>query len=327
MNTELDTELQKIFAEIDLIAADNRSGAAEILGRAAELFSMLGSGCPAIQSLDAEPARRIALRTCVALVRAQPLMAPLARLASAVAGQALRYGQPSRPSTGHDLVAQAAASARAFIEHSMKAAARVATIAAGLLRDGATILTHSRSSTVVAALLEARSAGRRFSVIATEGRPGLEGRALSKQLARHDVAVSLVADAAAGLMMDESDMVFLGADRVTNDSLLNKIGTRMIALAAREKNIPVYALSDTTKFINKATDQTGERDERSADEIWPDPPRGVRIVNRYFEPTPLDYFTGIVTEEGILLPRDAGERADSARLDQALIDLLQSGYE
>jgi len=321
LNIDLDAELRKVFSEIDLIAADNRSGAAEIIARAAAVFSTLESSCPAIQPLDAETARRLALRTCVALSRAQPDMAPLARLASAVAEQVNASG------TGRDVIARAAASARDFIELSTRATACAATVAASLLRNGATILTHSRSSTVLTALLEARSAGLRFSVIATESRPGLEGRSLSAELARNGMEVSLVADAAAGLMMAESDMVLLGADRVTPDSVVNKIGTRMIALAARENGLPVYALADTTKFINSIVVPEDVRDERSAGEIWPDPPRGVRVVNRYFEPTPLDHFTGIVTEEGILLPRDAGERAKSTSLDQVLIKALRNENE
>jgi translation initiation factor eIF-2B subunit delta len=321
LNTDLDIKLQKVFSEIDLIASDNRSGASEIIVRASAVFSTLESSFLAIQPLDAETARRLALRTCVALLRAQPEMAPLARLASAVAEQVKASG------TGRELIARAAASARDFIELSTKATARAATVAAALLQNGATILTHSRSSTVVAALLEARRAGLRFSVIATESRPGLEGRSLSEELARNGLEVSLVADAAAGLMMTESDMVLFGADRVTPDFVVNKIGTRMIALAAGEKGLPVYALADTTKFINSIVVRAGERDDRSAGEIWTDPPRGVRVVNRYFEPTPLDLFTEIVTEEGILLPRDAGERAESTRLDQVLIGALEHETE
>jgi translation initiation factor eIF-2B subunit delta len=317
LNIDLDAELRKVFSEIDLIASDNRSGAAEIIVRASAIFSALESSCLAIQPLDTEPARSLALRTCVALLRAQPDMAPLARLSSAVAEQVKASG------TGRELIARAAASARDFIELSTKATARAAAVAAALLRNGATILTHSRSSTVAAALLEARRAGLRFSVIATESRPGLEGRSLSEELARKGLEVSLVADAAAGLMMTESDMVFFGADRVTPDYVVNKIGTRMIALAARENGLPVYALADTTKFINSIAALEGVRDERSAGEIWPDPPSGVRVLNRYFEPTPLGLFTGIVTEEGILLPRDSGERAESTRLDQTLIEALR----
>ncbi|HWP43409.1 MAG TPA: translation initiation factor eIF-2B [Blastocatellia bacterium] len=316
MSKEIDSALQGVYSQIDLIASDTRSGAAEILRRAEAVFSLLEHLNSGAESPDTREAIRIIIETCAALVRAQPGMAPLARLASAVAERARDYEQPLT-------LAQAALTARSFIERARLQAARAASVASGLIDEGATVLTHSRSSTVVAALLEAVREGRRFSVVATESRPGLEGRTLALELAREGLEVSLVADAAADSMMAGSSMVLFGADRVTPDALVNKIGTRMIALAARERGVPVYALTDSTKFIAAVAGLGEAGDERSGDEIWPGAPAGIRIVNRYFEPTPLDYLTAVVTEEGPLAPADARRRAESSRLDQSLIEALR----
>lgn len=324
MNKENKTQLKSVYAEIGRIAADNRSGAAEILGRAREVFSLLESSASAVEDFDTEQAASLVLEISVALVRSQPDMAPLARLASSVVSQAMGYRKSHMKLGAHDLIAQATASARSFIEQSKADAARVAALAADLIAEGATILTHSRSSTVVAAFVEASRAGRNFQVIATESRPGLEGRTLAEEVARHSIAVTIIADAAADSMMARAEAVLFGADRVTPEFLVNKTGTRMIALAARERRLPVYALSDTTKFINPAGFPCEGEDKRSGDEIWPDAPAGIRVVNRYFEPTPLDYFTGIVTEEGILSPEAARKRAETSLIDSALLVRLSS---
>ncbi|HEY7543807.1 MAG TPA: translation initiation factor eIF-2B, partial [Blastocatellia bacterium] len=187
-----------------------------------------------------------------------------------------------------------------------------------LIKENATVLTHSRSSTVVATFRAALERGRKFHVIATESRPLLEGRRLAHELASEGAAVTLIADAAVALVIDQIDFVLVGADRITPRHLVNKIGTRMIALAAAENNIPVYALADATKFINIAADE----ESRDPDELWADAPAGIRIINRYFEPAPLDLFTRIITEDGALEIKEARRRAEESLLHPSIIAIL-----
>jgi translation initiation factor 2B subunit (eIF-2B alpha/beta/delta family) len=299
---------------IDDIAFDNRSGAAEILIRAGEVFHLLAQSEKEMDALDQETARNLVIKTCVALIKAQPRMAMLANLADRVATKALSDDQPT---------AAAARSAQEFIR-GVEAALKVVTDSAALLiKDGSVVLTHSRSSTVLAAFKKARLSGRDFSVVATESRPGFEGRHLAASLAEQGVSVSLVADAAAALELSRADIALVGADMITPQVLINKIGTRMIALAARELNRPLYALSDTSKLINDgalsdgALSNAGD-DRHNADELWPNAPDGVEVINRYFEPTPLSYFTKIITEDGLLDPAEVRLRAEDKRLNKAL---------
>jgi translation initiation factor 2B subunit (eIF-2B alpha/beta/delta family) len=289
------------------IASDNRSGAAEILRRAARVFSLLDD------ANDANDPSAV-VETCAAMIEAQPAMAPLANLASAVA-RAARARATLTPRAAAD-------AALAFISDAERRAAETASHAARLVREGQTVLTHSRSSTVLAALNEARSHGRSFTVVATESRPMLEGRALAEHLSSQSISVTVIADAAAALMMDSVDVVLVGADRVTPDSVVNKIGTRMIALAALERGIPVYALSDSSKFINFSEPSSLEGERRSGDELWPQAPGQLVVANYYFEPTPLTYFTAIITEGGEVAPSEAARRAQAAALDQSLIEAL-----
>jgi ribose 1,5-bisphosphate isomerase len=244
-------------------------------------------------------------------------MSPILRLASASVSAA-------RVAAGARQVFDAAeAAAVRFIENSAAKARDAALQASGMVSGGARVLTHSRSSTVLCSFIEARRAGRDFSVVATESRPMFEGRALSEALAGEGIAVTLIADAAASLVMDRVDFVFVGADKITAQYLVNKIGTRMIALAARERGVPVYALCDTSKFICADYLTSLVRNEKSANELWPDAPSRVATMNPYFEHTPLPYLTGIITEDGALTSDEAARRADEISIDGVLEDALE----
>jgi translation initiation factor 2B subunit (eIF-2B alpha/beta/delta family) len=191
-----------------------------------------------------------------------------------------------------------------------------------MIGSGATVLTHSRSSTVLAAFVEARRRGNDFSVIATESRPVLEGRALAEALAAQGTRVSVIADSAAASVLNQVDLVLVGADKITPEYLVNKIGTRMIALAARERAVTVCAVCDTSKLIDADYHIASAGDRRSVDELWPEAPKGVVVVNRYFEPTPLALFTTIITEQGELSPEETARRAERASIDSELADAL-----
>jgi translation initiation factor 2B subunit (eIF-2B alpha/beta/delta family) len=273
---------------LDEIASDNRSGAAEILRRAAALYSQLDSAL-AQETIDFS----------VELARAQPRMSSLIRMANEV------------------LKSSPDAAAR-FVEEATRAAGAAATHAANLIDEGARVLTHSRSSTVLEAFAQARRAGKSFAVVATESRPMFEGRTLAEALVKQDVPVTVIIDAAAARAIEEVDLVLVGADAITPVSVLNKVGTRMIALAAREKGIRVFSVCETSKFI--CEDCLPREHEHPAAELWPDAPAEVSITNKYFESTPLSLFTGIVTEHGILSSDQAAQGAVEVSIDGRLVE-------
>jgi len=41
-----------------------------------------------------------------------------------------------------------------------------------------------------------------------------------------------------------------------------------------------------------------------AEEILTDPPKRLKIINRTFDITPLSHLTGVITEKGLLSPRE-----------------------
>jgi translation initiation factor 2B subunit (eIF-2B alpha/beta/delta family) len=307
-----DTTRQTDAAIRDL-ASDNISGAAEILRRAVAVFSLLADELNHQDSLGIQETRHSVCTKCIELAKAQPDMGSLLRLAS----EAL---SATRAQTSvREVLKSAADAARGFVESATGSAHAAALHSMNLIRDGSTLLTHSRSSTVLEALIEARRAGKHFEVIATESRPMLEGRKLAGELSSKGIHVTLIADAAAALFIERTDLIMVGADKLTPEHLVNKIGTRMIAFAAGELRVPIYAACDTSKFIAADYFADMTRNQRNASELWTDAPKEVAVSNRYFEATPLAYFTAVITERGALSNSETSACAREAHIDPALV--------
>lgn len=157
------------------------------------------------------------------------------------------------------------------------------------------LLTHSVSSTVSRVLRALPRSG--LSVVVTESRPGLEGWTLAADLARDGIAVTYITDAQAGIFVEQVDAVLFGADAILDDgAVVNKAGTRLIALAAREAQVPVYVCSESFK----CTEQSRTRvalEEKSGSELRPPPVPGIRARNCYFEITPPELVTDWLSDE------------------------------
>ena len=117
------------------------------------------------------------------------------------------------------------------------AAPAIAAYAAPLLTGK--LYLHSRSATVEATLRAIASSRTDRRVIVSESRPGGEGVALARSLRAEGWDVTLVADAACGVLMREADAVVIGADSVRADgSVVNKVGSFPLAMAARTAGVP-----------------------------------------------------------------------------------------
>jgi ribose 1,5-bisphosphate isomerase len=171
---------------------------------------------------------------------------------------------------------------------------------ASTLVAGKRILTLSRSGSVEAALLSAQP--RPFVVVA-ESRPGNEGVGVAESLSKAGLAVALVTDAGMADAIEgyELGLVLLGADRVLpSGAIVNKIGSRLAALAAREKRLPTYVVSASDKV---SVTESVEMESGDSTDMY----RGaasIEVRNRRFELVPADLIDGIVTERGILRASD-----------------------
>ncbi len=181
---------------------------------------------------------------------------------------------------------------------------RIMEIGAKRIRDGDIILTHCHSSAVTGALMFAHEQGKEFKVINTETRPKYQGRITSREMIEAGIDNTMIVDSAARHYMKEVDFVIVGCDALTSEgNVINKIGTSQVALAAYEARIPFYVLGTLLKFdpITIQGDY-GAIEERNTDEIWADPPEGLKIRNPAFDVTRRDYVSGLISEEGIISP-------------------------
>ncbi len=196
--------------------------------------------------------------------------------------------------------------ARKFIESSEKAIERIGKIGSRRIRDGDTVLTHCNSMAALSVIGTAHKAGKKIRVIATESRPRYQGILTIGILDELGIDTELIVDSAVRSVMNEVDLVVVGADVVTaNGTLVNKIGTAQIALCAHEARTSFMVAAETYKFSPMTI--LGELvpiEERSPGEILPDflKYKHVRIRNPAFDVTPHQYIDLICTEVGAISP-------------------------
>ena len=181
---------------------------------------------------------------------------------------------------------------------------RIVEIGTKRFHNGDVVLTHCHSSAVTATFIKAKENGIDYSVIQTETRPKYQGRITGRELIEAGIDTTMIVDSAARHFMKEIDFVVVGSDAITSEgNVINKIGTSQVALAAHEARIPFYVVSTLLKFDPVTIYGEFEAiEERDTQEIWGQPPIGLKIRNPAFDVTRRDYIHGIITEQGILSP-------------------------
>jgi methylthioribose-1-phosphate isomerase len=187
-----------------------------------------------------------------------------------------------------------------------------------LLEDGSTVLTHCNAGALAAAgdygtalgvIRGARDAGKRIAVIADETRPFLQGARLTAwELHKDEIPVTLITDNMAGHVMKKGqvDAVVVGADRIAaNGDAANKIGTYMVAVLARQHDIPFYVAAPiSTIDLNSISGDDIPIEERDAREVTHIreqrlAPEGIEVQNPAFDVTPNELITAIITDKGV----------------------------
>jgi len=191
-----------------------------------------------------------------------------------------------------------------------------------LIKDGDTILTHCNAGelatveygTALGVVRATWEEGKKIKVIADETRPLLQGARLTAfELKRDGIPVTLITDNMAGYVMSKGliNKVIVGADRIVQDAVVNKIGTYSVAVLAHEHGIPFYVAAPKSTFDlkHKASDVIIE--ERKPEEVThigsvQIAPDGVNVMNPAFDITPLKYVSAIVCETQVYYSKDFG---------------------
>ncbi len=186
--------------------------------------------------------------------------------------------------------------------------------AATLFDDQDTILTHCNTSGEL--LLTARicrARGKRLKFFATETRPYFQGRLTAWEMGHDGFDVTLIPDNHAAVIISAGrcSKIITGADRVAlNGDIVNKTGTRQLAMLAHRFNIPFYA------FVQEpGNTQTGavvpiefrDRSEVVCFRGKPVYPAGTDAFYPAFDITPHQYITALITFGRILKPADLPE--------------------
>ncbi|MCS7127837.1 MAG: S-methyl-5-thioribose-1-phosphate isomerase [Sulfolobales archaeon] len=210
--------------------------------------------------------------------------------------------------------------ALSILKEDLEANIRMGIHGASLINYGSTILTHCNAGalatagygTVGAVVRIAWRQGKITKLITTETRPLLQGARLNVwEYSKEGIPVTLITDNMVGYVMKRNlvDAVFVGADRITREGfVINKVGTYMIALAAKRHGIPFYVVAPTSTIDLSSSINEVVIEERDPDEVrkvmnellitLPDVP----VMNPAFDVTDPDLVTCIVTEKGILSP-------------------------
>lgn len=189
---------------------------------------------------------------------------------------------------------------------------------AEIIEDGDTVLTHCNAGalacvdygTALGVIRSAFHQGKNINVICDETRPRGQGARLSVwEMQQENIPVKLIPDVASGYLMSQYKInkVVIGADRIAKGGVVNKIGSLMVALAAKYFHVPFYVAAPLSTFDMDTSVFDTEIEERDGDEVryyggCRICPKGTEVINPAFDIVPKELITGIITENGIIDP-------------------------
>lgn len=155
-------------------------------------------------------------------------------------------------------------------------------------------ITISNSNTVIKFFEQFTMDKKNISVAVCESRPILEGRLAAMELLNAGANVKVITEAMIAKEINKIDAAVIGADSILrNGNVVNKIGSKLIAVLCKYYNKQFYVLADkskisnTNKFIPK---------KKPMQEIWDGKPGKIKIENYYFEVIEKELITKIITD-------------------------------
>lgn len=282
-------------SEVAQLRRDNRSGAQEITLRALELLrEVIAESIPG----GAISYRQWLVRLSRDLIAAQPSMASLFRLVNDMLWAC-------HPAMGaQEMRERALAFLDAYQAETEASLERLAHHAAEFLAQYPVMMTYSRSSTLVRALRLLAERKVAFRVLCSEARPMYEGQSLASELAWAGIEVVVGIDMALFGWLAEANALVLGSDSVSSAGVVNKIGSAALVHAAAEREIPRIILCTTNKFLPEGYLLAERLTSGSPDEIMPTDDRHITVRNVYFDTTPLEEISLVISEQGPLARED-----------------------
>ncbi len=304
-----------INKKIKEIANDNLSGSKELAKNALECLISFS------ERSDSESSGQFyeeLLHVGKKIVGSQPSMAPLFNVVNRVLFEAeVNIEQGVKLERLKRIVIS---TCNEILVKSEKGGKLIAHATSELIKDPSIILTHSYSSTIVSSLIIAKSSGREFKVFVTESRPLLEGRKTAQKLEGGGINTTLIADAASFYFLNKIDLILVGADCICYEGVVNKIGTKGLAIAASEYGVPLYVLAEENKFLPVKYRKSPVILEKNQDELLGEDYRDLKALNIYFDITPFKFITGIVTENGLISETEVRNSLENLKVSKGLLN-------
>jgi len=197
---------------------------------------------------------------------------------------------------------------------------------AELLSSNENILTHCNTGdfatagygTALGVIRTAVDMGKNIFVYVSETRPYHTGSRLTGyELENLKIPYVIVTEAMVGYLMHKGNIscILVGADRIAaNGDIAGKIGTYVLSVLAKEHNIPFYIVAPTCSFdLSCSTGDKIPLEERKKEDIIICPcsnlfgekpsylaPKGAKAKTYYFDITPAENITAIITEKGVI---------------------------
>lgn len=168
-----------------------------------------------------------------------------------------------------------------------------------IIKNNDVIFTHCHSTNVVNSLIYSKKHGKNFEVYNTETRPLFQGRKTALELKKAKIKVTMFIDSAMLTAINGNkkvDKIIIGADALTKNGIINKIGSGMLAELSKKYKIPFYVTADSWKYSNEKI----PIENRSLNEVWDKAPKNFKIKNPAFEFIDKKYISKIITEFGIM---------------------------
>ena len=183
------------------------------------------------------------------------------------------------------------------------------------IKDGDVILTFAKSSIVQQTLVEAYHEGKKFRVIVVDSRPLFEGKNIALAMSTLGLEVQYSLMHGLDHVIRDATKVFLGAHAMmSTGKLYSRIGTALVAMAAKDAAIPVIVCCESVKFAERSDLDSFVHNEIAPPEElfiqgktnsrlsqWEDVPN-LQLLNLMYDLTPAEYINVIFTEYGPIPP-------------------------
>lgn len=198
-------------------------------------------------------------------------------------------------------------------ERILLAAQAISNEASSKISNGDVILVYSCSSLIRHVLCDAHKQGKKFRVIVADSRPKMEGKECLRRLVKEGITCSYVLINAVSYVMSEATKVFLGAHGLlANGFVMSRVGSGLISLIAKARNVPVLVCCETYKFSDRVqTDsfvfnELGDPDDlvdigRDSPYLWDwRDYSSLTLLNLVYDFTPPEFVTMVITELGMI---------------------------